>query len=1707
MIRNKFFNLPALVITALILSGDSGQGAQVIGSPEGTATSFVSENGPLVYAPRSARAQKVIFDTPEKQLIYAPDTPFRRFFDSRAQDFDDGKVEYAKTTVLSDIVARLRSREFIKGQVGEVVERYKSRLISSKSDIELVDVGITETLSLGNTKPSFEDTKQALTAIIAQHSDIGIRHDLTNSLLGAKDLTEARTKYTARAKTSPKLTEAQQQKLVDDRANLLVDVLYRVLLQDNYPDVDDEEISGIVARAQGKDWLWMEKVFKPAFQNELEERLKQRDWLRIVVQQAVAKRQNLFRKGGSPVDGLREAEESFRKLAEKTAFSPTFREVLFSDNLSLWQGFLNHLNSHPTTKTNRYLLQAPDNRSRRMDADELRAFGIILRPAVIEAFSKQPFNAEPLQVLLSRADVSRQLCPEGGTGKDLATLLAESRTLLQTNLTNVASILSSYTVFTNKLSGTNQAESATSIGALTTQIVDQLSSINNEPAMVDRFGTNVLADLGRANLSNYFNGSLSRTNNTNPPTLFVVVTNALTGSLPLSVHQSRARIITDLQSAFQGLTQYVGSDDAVLAAFLRSDEVKFSSPEFRRRAVSTVPKRFYAEASKANATNVSEVFNRIVEDPEVAFLFGSGLANPQVIEAFKEEFYSAFQEPKRLLEALKAEKEADYEYWWLTFYPKAVPLGAKKLAGDSIIEISFPEAVVPEVQYHRWLQDSALDGYSKGKQSGEDPQKRPEKVKSIVTDVPGGMPANLRLRNATALIRDTLNVLEATELKARFTEVRPTMLKALDEFTAPRNSEDERYWSGIRTLYEDVFPEDRVWLSALATHTDNYGVGSDGFLTIQRARYGAFVLDLAAIRAQTNSVEHILHKLRYQVGAAGGGVTGDLGRMFARTLRATDGTETTRIREAFADELSVIWKDAHTNLDSRVFELRLGLKQASKAAKDVEALPELRKQIDSHFSDALEETYAIKETQTDAPHAIRVISTNLIERCNAGVRSFQKQNAQDKGNYLVTAVAEDLEHQIAYGLKNAVSMATNQPKKSRASEYEQQVREELRAFGINFYLKLPPDAQVMASLRNKLKNLEFGKMHVLFSVMAVTETKARLPEKMNLFTWAGSQGVMIFNTPTNEISSDKTLLKHAVDYYNHSAPLRGDKVDSLSGINVMSLQGMQADADLFALILNAYFSSYPDVPSKQSIREAYFDDGNERLRALTYNWLDHYGVLYHQPLSPSLLKRLGSQSFLTPKCQGLLFGVITNSFVNDSKQYRRSMTNAVKSIFTEPENIALVYELDEHLFDNYYASVWKIAEMIEETERHAVPYKSIQKEDFRTFRSWARPSYQKGIQIVDMLPASRDDLVAMSINEGGVVARLAGQAEGSAAYDLNYAKMAERFGQSATSRLNRKLLTERQITTNAIGSLRDDFGEDSSRNRREIFRDMAELGKTFSSQGYSLGATADGSAYARARAAMSYSHRREYLDAAITAAGRGDNFAKWVVRHSDFRSDLAKSGGKKLVAAAHNGFPNGDQPFHMLVKIPNDAIKQDWKQRNYIYFQSTYVATKQISFWRTAGLPGLIAKTPFAAFNPYWWNDIEKSIVGTHYPFVWDVRTEREQTRLLQEPSFLGGEIWLDDTDKIKHSEVLEMVQAEDAFIRVTKDMQKSELSTVMADIGKESETFSKAVRTDMKEHSGSLLKDFSDAENEPTLTNRIHRLEQELNDLKSRATPEQASP
>jgi hypothetical protein len=435
---------------------------------------------------------------------------------------------------------------------------------------------------------------------------------------------------------------------------------------------------------------------------------------------------------------------------------------------------------------------------------------------------------------------------------------------------------------------------------------------------------------------------------------------------------------------------------------------------------------------------------------------------------------------------------------------------------------------------------------------------------------------------------------------------------------------------------------------------------------------------------------------------------------------------------------------------------------------------------------------------------------------------------------------------------------------------------------------------------------------------------------------------------------------------------------------------------------------------------------------------------------------LDANSYLTPDAQSFLLEKLTED----------------RNIFNWMEAISgsqfVMDQLAANLLGSLYKPLFGTLNTLVQIGRHPVDYKSIEMGDYEDFIHWQRTKNQKGIQIVDLLPASREDLVSMSINEGGVVANIAAKAEGAASYDLNKLQTALRMADALnqTQSISRSNENERsnstlQETLDGVTRSGGSVAEQLEMARNREFSDMSSLSEAGKSIGYNLGASGRGSIYARAKSAMAFSKRREYLDAAITAAGRGDNFAKWVVRKSDFRNQLASDAGENLVAAAHHGYPNGDQPFNMLVKIPHKAVHKDWDGTQFVLFNSSYNATKRTSWWKEIGQFSLIPKLLAYTLSIRLPDFLQESTVGTTYPFKWDIKKDDKegQMELLRKPNVLGGRIVLDDTDKVNYSEVATLFQAEKNFIKLTKQAQNSKLDEVLKQVEQENKDFNKNTR------------------------------------------------
>jgi len=518
-------------------------------------------------------------------------------------------------------------------------------------------------------------------------------------------------------------------------------------------------------------------------------------------------------------------------------------------------------------------------------------------------------------------------------------------------------------------------------------------------------------------------------------------------------------------------------------------------------------------------------------------------------------------------------------------------------------------------------------------------------------------------------------------------------------------------------------------------------------------------------------------------------------------------------------------------------------------------------------------------------------------------------------------------------------------------------------------------------------------------------------------------------------------------------------------------------------VVNVFQTTYPGIPDPIRLKQE-FSNIQGHLRTLVYQWLrklwveveeenlvdffnennedqvKRFRVLVNHFLDRLPALTAPSRDYLLQQWNRRLIARIRNG-----RQPAKNLQTDIKEwiqIVTSEQKLMdeLSVQLVEVLYEPYWAALGKLSTI----ERHPVPFDDIQLVNFEEFSHWAKPHVQGEIQIIDLLPASRDDLVSMSINEGGAVANLAAQAEGAASYDLNKLRM----GQDLFNTVKGSFDSGKEQSAAQSDDPRDQFDTTASQRQRvsdaQELVDRSSLRETSKSFGYSLGARAKGSVYARAQSALAYAKRREYLDAAITASGRGDNFAKWVVRPSDLRSNLAKIGSGTLVAAAHNGFPNGDQPFHLLVKVPNQSRQRDWNGKEYILFNSSYTATKRTNAFKQIGWLGLVTRGAVGVLNPAWWDDVEESIVGTVYPFKWNVANASSQLELLQAPNNLGGRLYLDETDKIKYSEVRTLVEAEGAFIKDTRSAQSGRLTELMDTIHQEEEAFRGEVREGLKD-------------------------------------------
>ncbi len=312
----------SIVVTIPIAACSTGS---PVSSPEGTVTTYTENSGVALYAPRGARAQKVVFDTSDENLIHEPDTPFRKFFNAHAQDFGAGKLDYAKTTILNGILRRLENKAYIRDMVEEVVDAH-------------------------------DDAINATNRVQSDKTD------------------NAKEKVDAKAKKAGTPEAAAKEKALRERnKKLLIDAIYFALLREDYPNVRDGDIERIVEQfctndeaderddaidATSKDeevvvrrqfrTIWetatsgtgLRKRLRLAMKQALRERL----FFRSIIDASIDKRTNLFVGASSPAARLGKNEKTLtefvnKNMGERSSIANALAESWIAGEDSLWVAF------------------------------------------------------------------------------------------------------------------------------------------------------------------------------------------------------------------------------------------------------------------------------------------------------------------------------------------------------------------------------------------------------------------------------------------------------------------------------------------------------------------------------------------------------------------------------------------------------------------------------------------------------------------------------------------------------------------------------------------------------------------------------------------------------------------------------------------------------------------------------------------------------------------------------------------------------------------------------------------------------------------------------------------------------------------------------------------------------------------------------------------------------------------------------------------------------------------------------------------------------------------------------------------------------------------------------------------------------------------------------------------------------------------------
>jgi len=1137
-------------------------------------------------------------------------------------------------------------------------------------------------------------------------------------------------------------------------------------------------------------------------------------------------------------------------------------------------------------------------------------------------------------------------------------------------------------------------------------------------------------------------------------------------------HVKRIEVLRDLIArVFKGHTSLIASDEPVLEALLGSPGIAFESQGMRRQAKGAIPAQIRTAARPpaagagttptaptAPATGrMVAAITSVLALAKNAVLFGGATPRGDYVAAFKNDLFHAFVD--RLDVIKNTEIPVDYDYWWLTFHPKAIPLAGHTIEGQSIIEIGFPERAIRQQQYHRWWQDRQV----------------------LATE------NEVKTRLAGDVLTGFRDVLDRSQLKNRYGDERRAILEAMHELTREGGSyrrlerffakrlgtakettaggsnagssrqgdqqpEQPEVTSGqLKKLTVAKLLQERIdkssatieerqpvlamLLALRATRAyrdirnDWYSEFSDESKLLSNKRFREQISTMAAdYRVVDSKMGPQVFKPEGRAHSEAGKLVTDaynvlklegepisalLGRMVARDVRLRRLTAEPK-KDASARDVT----EQQQKYDALICEYLKGASEQSPAKSDcvVDDSGQLGKVSDAlaHVPfDLRHIAFAVKsavESQSSLPEKIEL----LMNAYFSGIRRFQ--HAHHAGNFVVPFVEYEMIKQLGSYLeaKGLTKMSRLRMEMHFANRIAQ-----FRASGV-----------LRELTKNKPGASSIEALIAAYSAMSPAERRQRD--------------------------------NYWFDGISHRD---GEELSRYIRKPELWLWEMKLDAsrsDLRDIIVNMFRSSYPATPDLSRIQETFLAD-EEHLVAIIYqmfrdlwNSADDARITGDEEVMRGRIQRhLDAHDYLTEDVRRDLIRLLSKS---------PSVTEWIEELMRQPRAMD---QFRSGLLPHLYRDLWDSLGYLAETLRRPVAYSDLDQTNYESFLHWGQPHVQRGIQIVDMLPASRDDLVGLSISEGGVTARAAAAAEGAAAYDANRIKMANQYI-SILSESIRKSTRKTQSTRDLADDASNTTGtaQDDSSTNNSFLDDLQELTSKTQSESSSLGGAARGSVYARAKAAMSFAKRSEYLDAAITAAGRGDNFAKWVVRKSDSRGQFATPNGKSAVAAAHNGYPNGGQPFHLLVKVPHEATFSDWTNTNrrYILFNSAYGARARWGMYTEGGWLGAIGKGLLYIIHPPSVDWLEEDDVGTKFPFLFDAKSSTEQLNLMRTENALGARVLLDDSHKIKYSEIRRLIDAEAGFIKTVREAQSGDLSRVIGEIQSESADMLKTTRKHIDE-------------------------------------------